>query len=106
MRDSTAPFVLRPSQRLFSHQGWDTAENRDPSTLVSRAQAGEDWFGRADQSYSKVTANADIPSNISQQHQINGSFGCLLDRDGVGAGFEDYQALATAPFSDRPQTKD
>jgi len=87
----------------FSHQGWNTAENRDPSTLVSRVQAGEDLFGRADQGYSKVTANADIPSYISQQHQTNGRFRYLLDRDGVGAGFEDYQALATAPFSDRPQ---
>ena len=76
----------------FSHQGWNTEENRDPSTLVSRVQAGKDLFGRADQSYTRVAANADIPSYISQQHQINGRFGYLLDRDGVGAGFEDYHA--------------
>ena len=87
----------------FSHQGWNTAENRDPSTLVSRVQAGEDLFGRADQGYSKVTANADIPSYISQQNQINGIFEYLLDRDVVGAGFEDYLAPATTPLLDPPQ---
>jgi len=84
----------------FSHQGWNTAENRNRSTLVSRVQAGKDLFGRADQSYSRVEANADIPSYILQQHQLNSRFGYLLDRDGVSAGFEDYLAPATIPLLD------
>lgn len=86
----------------FSHQGWNTAENRNPRTLVSRVRAGKDLFGRVDQTYSRVEANADIPSYISEQHQLKGKFGYLLNRDGGSAGFEDYTAADADSLSERP----
>jgi beta-1,4-mannosyl-glycoprotein beta-1,4-N-acetylglucosaminyltransferase len=74
----------------FSHQGWNSAENRDPGTLVPRVRGGKNLFGRIDQRYTRVDANADVPSYITQQNQREGKFGYLLNRDGESAGCEDY----------------
>lgn len=85
----------------FSHQGWNTAKNRDLGTLVFRVQAGKDLFGRADQSYTRIEGNTDTPFYILEQHQLKGKFGYLLDRDGESAGFQDYTADDRNPVSER-----
>jgi beta-1,4-mannosyl-glycoprotein beta-1,4-N-acetylglucosaminyltransferase len=86
----------------FSHQGWNTAENRDPGTLVSRVRGGKDLFGRTDQRYIRVDANADVPFYITEQNQREGKFGYLLNRDGESAGFEDYTTADSIGGSKRP----
>jgi beta-1,4-mannosyl-glycoprotein beta-1,4-N-acetylglucosaminyltransferase len=86
----------------FSHQGWNTAENRDPGTLVPRVRGGKDLFGRTDQRYIRVDANADVPFYITEQNQREGKFGYLLNRDGESAGFEDYTTADSIEGSKRP----
>jgi beta-1,4-mannosyl-glycoprotein beta-1,4-N-acetylglucosaminyltransferase len=78
----------------FSHQGWNTAENRDSRTLIDRVRHGLDLFGRTDQIYDKIEDNKDVPSYISEQYERKGRFRYLLDRDGQDAGFEDVSSVS------------
>lgn len=80
---------------------WKTAENHNLGTRASRVQAGKDLFGRADQSYTRIERNTDIPFYISEQNQLKGKLGYLLDRDGESAGFQDYTADDGKPVSER-----
>jgi len=81
--------TVREMQRKmesFSHTSLDTAENRDPKTIIERVGGGRDLFGREDQLYERVVDNRDVPAYILQN---SGKFGYLLDRDGEHAGFTD-----------------
>jgi beta-1,4-mannosyl-glycoprotein beta-1,4-N-acetylglucosaminyltransferase len=80
---------MRTKMQSFSHQGWNTAENRDSRTLINRVRYGEDLFGRPSEQYDKVEDNVDVPSYVSQQYNQKGKFRYLMDRDREGAGFED-----------------
>jgi len=77
----------------FSHQGWNTAKNRDARTLIHRVRLGLDLFGREGQLYDRVERNKDVPSYISDQYEKKGRFRYLLDRDGEDAGFEDVATV-------------
>lgn len=80
---------MHTKMHSFSHQGWNTAENRDSSTLIDRVRHGLDLFGRVDELYDKIQDNKDVPSYISAQYDQKGRFRYLLDRDGEDAGFDD-----------------
>jgi beta-1,4-mannosyl-glycoprotein beta-1,4-N-acetylglucosaminyltransferase len=85
---------MRIKMHSFSHQGWNTAENRDSRTMIDRVRHGLDLFGRPDQIYDKIENNKDVPSYISEQYERKGRFRYLLDRDGQDAGFEDVSSVS------------
>ena len=72
----------------FSHAPWNTAENKDPKTIVERVRNGKDLFGRESEVYDRVENNRDVPAYV-EQHK--GAFGYLLDRDGEDGGFADWE---------------
>jgi beta-1,4-mannosyl-glycoprotein beta-1,4-N-acetylglucosaminyltransferase len=84
---------MRTKMHSFSHQGWNTANNRDARNLINRVRLGLDLFGRAGELYDKVEKNEDVPSFISEQYEKKGRFRYLLDRDGEDAGFEDVATV-------------
>jgi beta-1,4-mannosyl-glycoprotein beta-1,4-N-acetylglucosaminyltransferase len=74
----------------FSHKPLNTAENRNPLTILDRVRNGLDLFGRTDQLFTRVENNTDVPFYILQEHRREGvRFDYLLNRDGEKAGFED-----------------
>ena len=75
----------------FSHQGWNTAANREQSTVVERVRQGLDLFGREGEVYERVEGNGDLPAYLRGEFEGKGRFGWLVDRDGVGAGFVDLE---------------
>ncbi|KAK0880803.1 hypothetical protein LTR87_005296 [Friedmanniomyces endolithicus] len=77
---------MQTKMESFSHTSWDTAENRDPKTIIERVGGGRDLFGREDQVYERAVENRDVPAYILQHSD---RFGYLLDRDGEHAGFTD-----------------
>ena len=84
--------TVREMQRKmesFSHTSFNTAENRDPKTIIERVRNGQDLFARRSQVYDRVDGNQDVPAYVQQHSQ---EFGYLLDRDGKGAGFKDVGA--------------
>ncbi|CAD0090630.1 unnamed protein product [Aureobasidium mustum] len=83
---------MHTKMHSFSHQGWNTEENRDSRTLINRVRHGLDLFGRADELYDKIEDNKDVPSYITAQYEQKGRFKYLLDRDGEDAGFDDVSA--------------
>jgi beta-1,4-mannosyl-glycoprotein beta-1,4-N-acetylglucosaminyltransferase len=84
---------MQTKMQSFSHQGWNTADNRDARTMIDRVQHGIDLFGREGEIYDKVTAQEDAPQYILEQYKSHGRFGYLLDRDGPAAGFEDAEGI-------------
>lgn len=80
---------MHTKMHSFSHQGWNTAENRDSRTLIERVRHGLDLFGRADELYDRIEDNKDVPTYITAQYEQKGRFKYLLDRDGEDAGFYD-----------------
>ncbi|THW07035.1 hypothetical protein D6D24_09751 [Aureobasidium pullulans] len=73
---------MRTKMNSFSHQGWNTAENRDLNTLLDRVRHGLDLFGRTNELYDKIEDNKD-----------KGRFRYLMDRDREDAGFDDVSNL-------------
>lgn len=84
---------MRTKMNSFSHQGWNTAENRDLNTLLNRVRHGLDLFGRTNELYDKIEDNKDVPAYISEQYEQEGRFRYLMDRDGEDAGFNDVSNL-------------
>ncbi|KAI7336753.1 hypothetical protein KC367_g8885 [Hortaea werneckii] len=84
--------AMQTKMESFSHTPWNTPKNRDPDTIVERVRNGKDLFGRPDEVYERVDrveeGLMDVPYYIVQNES---RFGYLLDRDGEGAGFTDYQ---------------
>ncbi|KAK6001622.1 hypothetical protein QM012_002953 [Aureobasidium pullulans] len=85
---------MHTKMHSFSHQGWNTAENRDSRTLIDRVRQGLDLFGRADELYDRIEDNPDVPSFITAQFEQKGRFRYLLNRDGEDAGFDDVSTAA------------
>lgn len=75
----------------FSHQGWNSAANRDRETIVERVRKGLDLFGREGEVYERVLGNGDLPGYVRGEFEGRGRFGWLVDRDGVGGGFLDFE---------------
>jgi beta-1,4-mannosyl-glycoprotein beta-1,4-N-acetylglucosaminyltransferase len=86
---------MRTKMHSFSHQGWNTADNRELRTLINRVRHGLDLFGRAGEMYDKVEGNEDVPPYVSEQYRSKGRFKYLLDRDGKDAGFEDFETVTS-----------
>jgi len=80
---------MQTKMQSFSHQKWNTEDNRDARTMVHRVRNGLDLFGRPEEVFDKVEANKDVPQYILDAHERDGRFKYLLDRDGQDAGFED-----------------
>lgn len=85
---------MRTRMHSFSHQGWNTAKNRELDTMIDRVRNGKDLFNRAGELYDKIENNKDVPSYILEQFEQQGRFKYLLDRDGVDAGFEDFSTIS------------
>lgn len=76
----------------FSHQGWNTEENRDARTMVDRVRNGLDLFARPGEVYDLIEGNRDVPQYILTAFEREGRFGYLIDRTDDDAGFEDWVA--------------
>ncbi|KAK4543506.1 hypothetical protein LTR36_005400 [Oleoguttula mirabilis] len=81
---------MQTKMESFSHSPWNTAENKDPHTVVERVRQGKDLFGREGEVYDRVDDNEDVPAYVVQHR---GVFGYLLDRDGETAGFTDADEM-------------
>lgn len=77
----------------FSHQGWNSAANRDPGTIVERVKEGLDLFGREGEVYERVEVGGkgDLPRYVREEFEGRGRFGWLVSREGVGGGFLDFE---------------
>lgn len=85
---------MRTKLHSFSHQNWDTAENRNADVMMARVREGRDLFGREEEVYEKVErADMDLPVYIVEQNVAGGRFKYLIDRDGEDAGFEDWNTV-------------
>ena len=80
---------LRAKMHGFSHQGWNTAANREAATVIERVRKGLDLFGREGEVYDRVEGNGDLPAYLKGEWEGKGRFGWLLDRDGSKGGFVD-----------------
>lgn len=76
----------------FSHQGWNTEENRDARTMVDRVRNGLDLFARPGEAYDMIEDNQDVPQYILTAFERERRFRYLIDRTGHDAGFEDWVA--------------
>lgn len=79
---------MQTKMESFSHSPWNTAENKDPKTMVERVRNGKDLFGREGEVYDRIGDNRDVPAYVVQH---KGTYGYLLDRDGEDAGFTDWE---------------
>ncbi|KAM0724277.1 hypothetical protein Q7P37_000159 [Cladosporium fusiforme] len=85
---------MRTKMHSFSHQGWNTAKNRELDTMIDRVRHGKDLFDRAGEHYDRIENNKDVPSYILAQFEQHGKFRHLIDRDGVDAGFNDFYTVS------------
>jgi beta-1,4-mannosyl-glycoprotein beta-1,4-N-acetylglucosaminyltransferase len=81
---------MRTKMHSFSHQGWNTPDNREAAVMMDRVRNGQDLFGRPSEIYDRIDDNQDVPAYIRQQYAEKGRFKYMLDRDGEDAGFEDW----------------
>lgn len=85
---------MRTKLHSFSHQNWDTKENRNAEVMMERVREGRDLFGRVDQVYERVErSDMDLPGYVLEQNEAEGRFKYLLYRDGQDAGFEDWETV-------------
>lgn len=77
----------------FSHQGWNTADNRNATLMMDRVRNGKDLFGREGEIYDRIDHNEDIPAFILEQNRRWMRFRYMLDRDGESAGFDDWESV-------------
>ncbi len=84
---------MQTKMNSFSHQGWNTQENREAKTMMHRVRNGLDLFARPGESYNRIKDNQDVPQYILDVFEREGRFKYLLDRDGEDAGFEDSAAF-------------
>nr|OQO28973.1 hypothetical protein B0A51_03782 [Rachicladosporium sp. CCFEE 5018] len=87
---------VQTKMQSFSHQGWNTAENRDPRRIAERVRKGEDLFGREGERYEEVDPFMDMPFYVRHMY-MEGPEGTrmkyLVNRTGEAAGFEDYDEM-------------
>lgn len=58
---------------------------------MERVRKGLDLFGREGEVYERVLGNGDLPGYVRGEFEGRGRFGWLVDRDGVGGGFLDFE---------------
>jgi beta-1,4-mannosyl-glycoprotein beta-1,4-N-acetylglucosaminyltransferase len=74
----------------FSHTEYNEERFRERERIVDRVRKGKDLWDRWGQWYDRVEDNEDVPSYLKEEDREK-RFGYMLDRDGVGAGFADYE---------------
>ena len=84
---------MQTKMSSFSHQLWNTPENRDAHTMIERVRGGLDLFGRPTESYERIDDNLDVPEFIRTEYREHERFKYLLNRDDEHAAFEDWQAM-------------
>lgn len=81
---------MRRKMESFSHTNLNKAEFRKTGRIVDRVSRGKDLWDRFGQWYKRIDHNNDIPTYI-KSHRAK--YGYMVDRDGVGAGFIDYEEM-------------
>nr|OQO31632.1 hypothetical protein B0A51_00784 [Rachicladosporium sp. CCFEE 5018] len=84
---------VQTKMQSFSHQGWNTPENRDARRIAERVRKGEDLFGREGERYEKVDPFMDMPFYVRHMYMEgpeDARIKYLVNRTGKDAGFEDY----------------
>lgn len=76
--------------KSFSHTNLNAERFRDRERIVQRIREGKDLWDRWFQWYKRVEGNQDLPVYLKQEAG-KGRFGYMVDRDGKGAGFTDYE---------------
>jgi beta-1,4-mannosyl-glycoprotein beta-1,4-N-acetylglucosaminyltransferase len=77
--------------KSFSHTNLNAEKFRSKEWIVEHIRNGRDLWDRWFQWYSRVDNNQDLPEYLKEQY-AKGRFGYMIDRDGEGAGFEDYKS--------------
>ena len=72
----------------FSHTELNRVKYRQKEWIVEHVRNGLDLWGRWGQWYERLEGNKDIPGYLRVEQE---RFGYLLNRDGVDAGFVDYE---------------
>lgn len=80
----------------FSHASLNSPANRDTKTIVGRVREGLDLFGREGERYERVyervdDGEGDFPAYVRGEFEREGRFGWLVGREGIGAGFLDFE---------------
>ncbi|KAF7893919.1 hypothetical protein EAF00_007433 [Botryotinia globosa] len=81
---------MRRKMESFSHTNLNKQEFRMTDRIVDRVGRGKDLWDRFGQWYKRIDNNNDIPSYIKDHRS---KFGYMVDRDGEGAGFVDYDEI-------------
>ncbi|TGO23591.1 hypothetical protein BPAE_0127g00110 [Botrytis paeoniae] len=81
---------MRRKMESFSHTNLNKQEFRMTDRIVDRVGRGKDLWDRFGQWYKRIDNNNDIPSYIKDHRS---KFGYMVDRDGGGAGFVDYDEV-------------
>ncbi|KAF7887927.1 uncharacterized protein EAF01_011081 [Botrytis porri] len=81
---------MRRKMESFSHTNLNKQEFRMTDRIVDRVGRGKDLWDRFGQWYKRIDNNNDIPSYIKDHRS---KFGYMVDRDGEGAGFVDYDEV-------------
>ncbi|TEY37141.1 hypothetical protein BOTCAL_0531g00040 [Botryotinia calthae] len=81
---------MRRKMESFSHTNLNKQEFRMTDRIVDRVGKGKDLWYRFGQWYKRIDNNNDIPSYIKDHRS---KFGYMVDRDGEGAGFVDYEEI-------------
>lgn len=87
---ATLDEMLR-KMKSFSHTNLNAERFRKERWIIDHIRHGKDLWERWFQWYTRVDNNQDIPEYLKQETK-KGRFGYMIDRDGEGAGFEDYKS--------------
>ena len=83
--------------KSFSHTNLNAEKFRSKERIVDHIRNGKDLWDRWFQWYSRVDNNQDLPEYLKEQAK-KGRFTYMIDRDGEGAGFEDYNSGEVKDF--------
>ncbi|KAF2689540.1 glycosyltransferase family 17 protein [Lentithecium fluviatile CBS 122367] len=75
--------------KSFSHTNLNAEKFRSKERIVEHIRNGKDLWDRWFQWYARVDDNQDLPEYLKEEAK-KGKFMYMIDRDGEGAGFEDY----------------
>ncbi|KAK0729105.1 glycosyltransferase family 17-domain-containing protein [Apiosordaria backusii] len=77
--------------KSFAHVSMNQEGFRDKKRMVERVREGRDLWDRPGEEYERVEGNEDLPGLLLMDGGQRERFGYLLDRDGEGAGFRDWE---------------
>ncbi|QSZ32189.1 hypothetical protein DSL72_001760 [Monilinia vaccinii-corymbosi] len=81
---------MRRKMESFSHTNLNKEEFRMTGSIVDKVRRGKDLWNRFGQWYKRIDNNNDIPTYIKDH---SSRFSYMVNRDGEGAGFTDYEEL-------------